>query len=36
VTRSDLFVEILGELDVGETAAIVYAIENDASHAATI
>ena len=31
VERSDLFVEIVGELDVGETAAIVYAIENDAS-----
>jgi len=31
VERSDLFVEIAGELDVGETAAIVYAIENDAS-----
>jgi predicted nucleic acid-binding protein len=31
VERSDLFVEIAGELDVGEAAAIVYAIENDAS-----
>lgn len=31
VQRSDLFVEIAGDLDVGETAAIVHAIESDAS-----
>jgi len=31
VDRSDLYAEIAHELDVGETAAITYAIENDAS-----
>lgn len=31
VDRSDLYVEIARELDVGETAAITYAIENDAN-----
>jgi predicted nucleic acid-binding protein len=30
VERSDLFVEIFHELDLGETAAICYAIERDA------
>ena len=31
VDRSDLYTEIAHELDVGETAAITYAIENDAN-----
>ena len=31
VDRSDLYAEIAHELDLGETAAIAYAIENDAS-----
>lgn len=31
VERTDLFVEIGHELDVGETAAITYAIQNDAN-----
>jgi predicted nucleic acid-binding protein len=30
VERSDLFVEIVHELDLGETAAICYAVESDA------
>ncbi|PSQ30046.1 DUF3368 domain-containing protein, partial [Halobacteriales archaeon SW_6_65_46] len=30
VERSDLFVEILHELDLGETAAICHAVERDA------
>lgn len=30
VERSDLFVEIFHELDLGETAAICYAVEHDA------
>lgn len=30
VERSDLFVEIVHELDLGETAAICYAVEHDA------
>ena len=30
VARSDLFIEILHELDLGETAAICYALEQDA------
>lgn len=30
VERSELFVEILHELDLGETAAICYAVEHDA------
>jgi predicted nucleic acid-binding protein len=31
VDRSDLYAEFAHELDVGETAAITYAIENDAN-----
>ena len=30
VERSDLFVELFGELDLGETAAICYAVEENA------